>query len=79
MEYPCENGVYSIPVTENCREGSSAALVAFWVFFCIFASISTPVLSQHIQGVKNLLNCASKREGGKIIEKDKNNIFLLLV
>lgn len=51
----------------------------FGVFFCIFANISTPVLSQHIQGVKNLLNCASKREGGKIIEKDKNNIFFLLV
>lgn len=58
VDCPCENAVYSIPLTENGREGSLVTLVVFgdFFFFCIFASTSTPGLSPHVEADTNLLN-----------------------
>jgi len=49
----------------------------FGIFFCIFANISAPVLSQNAEGVTNLLNCASKCEDGKLLRKTKIIFFFL--
>ena len=63
-ECPRENGEYSISLTENCRERSSAALIVFVVdvclfVCCIFVNVSTPVFAQRVQRVKTLFNSAS--------------------
>lgn len=47
-----------------------------WGFFFVFLQIFLlHILSQHIQGVTNLLNCASKCEDGKLLRKTKIFFF----
>lgn len=41
VDCPCENAVYSIPLTENGREGSLVTLVVFgdFFFFSVFLQV----------------------------------------